>query len=478
MNNKNLKQNYVLESKITDNNKNNSQTINLNNLSNFELINNKNLKNYFNNHNLNDKQKIEGKNKNFIKKYLNEQLSSDFYNGILIVFFLFIKFLLTIFIILNKNKINIKILETIFFILSEFFCLLSIFSSPGIFPSNISNPLNKKKSYKNTNFPYKFRERFYVLKGRLYKIKSCYTCLIIRPLGSSHCAKCNMCIEKIDHHCPWLGNCIGINNYKYFYLFLIFMIIYMSFSEFIYIYIIIYYFPKSKGKKAILIIYFIFCFFILLFVITLLITHTNYIIKGETTYLRIKLKGLLILYGNPFDKGIKFNLKKLFCNKYINKKSYLNKNLMFKYINLMKFSFNENKTIKNIDPNNLNNNINKKINKTKKNFINNNINNTHEKYKQININYYISNNINTSGLKNNKLINSDYNLINNNLVGNKRNFNIKKSYEEDKDNFYSLQFSLTYKSKIDDDNSSFYDNIYFTKNENNSENEKSIKIKK
>ena len=474
MNDKTLKQNYVIENKMTDNNKNNSQTLNLNNLSNFQLINNKNLKNYFFNHNLNDKNRLVKKHKNFIKKYINENLSSDFYNGIIIFSFLLIKFLLTIFIILNENENIVKILETIFFILSELFCLISIFSSPGILPSNIYNKVNKRKSYKNTNFPYKFRQRFYVLKGRLYTIKSCHTCLIIRPLGSSHCGKCNSCIEKIDHHCPWLGNCIGINNYKYFYLFLIFMIIYMSFSEFNIIYNIIYNFPKSKAKKALLIIFLIFCFFILSFVITLIITHTNYIMKGETTYLRIKLKGILILYGNPFDKGIKLNLKKLFCNKYINKKSYLNKDLMFKYINLMKFSFNnDNKTIKNLNINDLNKN--KKLNKTKKNYNNNN---NPEKYKQININYYISNNINTSELKNNKLIKSDYNYINNNNYAiNKKNFNIKKSYEEDKDNFYSLQFSLTYKSKILDDNSSFYDNIYFTKNDN-SENEKSIQIKK
>ena len=374
---------------------------------------------------------------------------------------------------LNENEILLKILETIFFILSELFCLISIFSSPGFLPSNIYNQVSKKKSYKNTNFPYKFKERFYVLKGRLYTIKSCYTCLIIRPLGSSHCGKCNRCIEKIDHHCPWLGNCIGINNYKYFYLFLIFMIIYMSFSEFNIIYNIIYNFPKSKAKKALLIIFLIFCFIILLFVITLIITHTIYIMKGETTYLRIKIKGILILYGNPFDKGIKLNLKKLFCNKYINKKSYLNKDLMFKYINLMKFSFNnENKTIKNLNFYDLNNK-NKQLNKTIKNY-----NNNTEKFKQININYYISNNINTSELKNQKLIKSDYNYINNNFTNKKKSFNIKKSYEEDKDNFYSLQFSLTCKSKILDDNSSFNDNIYFTKNEMDSENEKSIQIKK
>ena len=34
---------------------------------------------------------------------------------------------------------------------------------------------------------------------------------------------CNHCVERYDHHCPWLGVCIGNYNYKYFMMFLMFL---------------------------------------------------------------------------------------------------------------------------------------------------------------------------------------------------------------------------------------------------------------
>ena len=60
------------------------------------------------------------------------------------------------------------------------------------------------------------------MRGYKFKIKFCSTCFIFRPPGISHCKKCNVCVEKFDHHCPWIGNCIGKNNYKFFLTFLAF----------------------------------------------------------------------------------------------------------------------------------------------------------------------------------------------------------------------------------------------------------------
>ena len=68
----------------------------------------------------------------------------------------------------------------------------------------------------------------------------CVSCMIRKPLRSKHCKRCARCVAKHDHHCPWVNNCVGINNHRHFFLYLISLtfgilsfdwLLYLYFSE-------------------------------------------------------------------------------------------------------------------------------------------------------------------------------------------------------------------------------------------------------
>ncbi|OMJ70809.1 hypothetical protein SteCoe_21872 [Stentor coeruleus] len=124
--------------------------------------------------------------------------------------------------------------------------------------------------------------------------------MIYRPPRCSHCSICDLCIEGFDHHCPWIGNCIGKRNYGYFFLLLI-----MANLLEVVIICICHVSKKTGGfeyEEVISIVMAAFGILALIFLLPLLGFHAYLFEIGMTTHEYVKdIWGLTIF--NPFNKG-------------------------------------------------------------------------------------------------------------------------------------------------------------------------------
>lgn len=101
--------------------------------------------------------------------------------------------------------------------------VLTSFSDPGILPkqrNGFSEGPRHTSTLQSQQINYTGHTQTVNIAGTLHRLKYCEECCLYRPPRCSHCRVCDCCVERFDHHCPWLGTCVGRRNYRYFLCFL------------------------------------------------------------------------------------------------------------------------------------------------------------------------------------------------------------------------------------------------------------------
>ena len=109
---------------------------------------------------------------------------------------------------------EVVVVPSIIFHVTLIFLLWSYYATtttdPGGIPTDFEQTAQASREYDN------YDEQDY----KAAKISLCKKCNLRRPPRTHHCSLCERCVLRMDHHCPWMSNCIGFQNHRFFIQFL------------------------------------------------------------------------------------------------------------------------------------------------------------------------------------------------------------------------------------------------------------------
>ncbi|KAL7613967.1 protein S-acyltransferase 10 isoform X1 [Lactuca sativa] len=154
--------------------------------------------------------------------------------------------------------------------------------------------------------------------GTAVRTCTCTFCNVVQPPRTKHCHDCEKCVLQFDHHCVWLGTCVGQGNHCRFWWYIFEEFALCIWTGIWYINYLNDHVKDSWVKDIFVIIMLAILAISLIFLFLLLVFHTYLIMTNQTTYELVRRRRIHYMRSipervHPFSKGVCRNLYDFCC---------------------------------------------------------------------------------------------------------------------------------------------------------------------
>ncbi|KAI5684038.1 hypothetical protein M9H77_05266 [Catharanthus roseus] len=147
---------------------------------------------------------------------------------------------------------------------------------------------------------------------------TCSYCNVLQPPRTKHCHDCDKCVLQFDHHCVWIGTCVGQGNHCRFWWYICEETALSLWTGILYITYLKYNIKESWWVDIIMILLLATLSISIIFLLLLLLFHSYLIMTNQTTYELVRRRRIPYLRGipervYPFSKGVCRNLYDFCC---------------------------------------------------------------------------------------------------------------------------------------------------------------------